>query len=274
MRELFLTELSVNLENGSNSLSKLVKLDVNYDAKSVEFCILGFIKRFKLNLDTIHSLIPAYKLNTEHKLGINLILRSLCSDALTALYLCTFLEPEDSTGFTIEQNVLTREFLISFQKIHQYENDFIKYFNVEGPIKEDYWEKIKREFPEFVTSNNSIKSKAELRGLHNEINRDYLLTDNGAFISEEAKFKRLAHVKLEGYVFFYVLFKYYSLFQHYTPEGHDLIAQEAKNDDFYLSATIDHVYMTAMNLAKMIGFDSTEITGLRAELNILSTKYF
>ncbi|MBY0425547.1 MAG: hypothetical protein K2Q22_07925, partial [Cytophagales bacterium] len=62
------------------------------DYKAYFLMIIG---KFRMNTESLIGLLPFFKQDHRHKLSLALILRCICSDILTALYLLSFIDNND-----------------------------------------------------------------------------------------------------------------------------------------------------------------------------------
>lgn len=235
------------------------------------------LERFDINLIAIENLLEVYKSIPKIKLPLSLILRSINSDSLTILYLSTFLDKE-KLGVNNELNIFQRDYIKFMEEFGKEELDFnIKYFQERTESIEKskfHLYELHKDYPELYKKVNkaySLKSNYELR----QSTPEFLFPDiterkrPHGFISEAYKYKRLKLIDSDRYgAQAYLLFKYYSQFQHISPVSSKMLGYNNKIlDDKFLLMSIENAIIGTNLILKVVTGD-----GDKSEIEIFISK--
>ena len=126
-----------DLEEINESLIKFIETSkinlISYNdiaLKGHSKCFLDIVVRFRFNSESLLALLPIFKQDYRNKISINLILRAICSDMLTGMYLVTFIDNKDSerTSLGNELTAISSEFALSAIDILTIESEVLEYF--------------------------------------------------------------------------------------------------------------------------------------------------
>jgi len=222
---------------------------IMFDATTVEnyaWYLLDIFARFRLNIEGLLNLMDSFYEDFRLKVCVNLILRAICSDILTALYLATFYDKEDPelVGLKNELDLLHSEFLKSIKQTIEEEHIFLDFFktNQETTLEEkkEWFNKVATEL---LDENGKFKTKKKIRETTNPKIK-LGLTDSGSFLTEIEKFNRIKDKGYGQFGFVFIGFKYYSQFQHFSQASKSLIENNPLRDTFFMSLTLDNMLMT------------------------------
>ncbi|MCD4675282.1 MAG: hypothetical protein K8S18_04705 [Desulfobacula sp.] len=256
------------------SKRKGILVDSSDDVKKFYVHVL---ERFDVNLIAIVELLEIYTHNPTIKLPLFLILRSVNSDFLTILYLSTFPD-KDQISAKNELKIFLKDYVKSIEEFGKEELAFNeKYFSerIESIEKSKFHLKdLHNDFPDLFKETNgeySMNTTVELR----KSSPDYLFPDlkqrklPSGFISEAYKYRRLKFIGNDRYgAQAYLLFKYYSQFQHISPMSSKMLGYNNKIlDNKFLLMSIENVIIGANLILKIVTGD-----GAKSEIEIFISK--
>lgn len=248
-KERFLKEASQLKQLLTNILDFYKKNLILFNGKQTKHYsayLLDIIARFRYNCESLVNLMDPFSADFRLKISINLILRSITSDQLTALYLLTFYDKRDNSlqGLKNELDVISAEYLHYVKKTLKEDHDLLVNLGFEKP--ENYEKKrnwYKNLAPDLLDENGDILKKKKLRETTPAFLKDGI-TNQGSFLTENQKFERIKEKGFADYAFIFIAFKYYSQFQHYTLMSKKYIEHKPFHDTFYMALTLDHMLMT------------------------------
>jgi hypothetical protein len=245
----------------------------NRNTENFTHYFLDIFARFRYNSEGLLALMDSFHNDYRLKICTNLLLRCICSDALTALYLLTFYDKSetDNTSLKNELDLISSEYLHSIKQIIEEENQLLE------SLKINIFQTIqnKKEWfinlaPELIDTYGKIKNRDQIRATTKPEIKSELKT-TGIFLTENEKFQRIKEKGFADYAFIFIAFKYYSQFQHFTLMSKKLIETKLFCDTFYMALTIDHMLMTTdiiLQIAKSPNTDfSSELNGIREAIN-------
>lgn len=213
----------------------------------------------------------AFKEDYRLKVCVNLLLRSICSDVLTAIYLLTFYDKDDPENISLknELDIISTEYLRSVKKIIEEDHELMTLLSIEPTTSIEE----KRKWYNSVSENLSnedgkLKTKNQIRLTTNDEIKEGLKT-GGLFISEDEKYQRIKDKGFTQFGFAFTIFKYYSQFQHFTLSSRDLIEHEPFHDTFFMSLTIDQMLMT---IDLILQISNTQNPDFRAQIKTIRDK--
>ena len=229
---------------------------------------LDIFARFRYNCEGLINLLNAFKEDYRLKICVNLLLRSICSDVLTAIYLLTFYDKDDLENKSLknELDIISTEFLRSMKKTMVEDHELLKIHNISQSLSiEEKRESFNNVAKKLLNEEGEIKSRSQLRLTTKEEIKDGLKT-NGPFITEEEKYIRIKNKGFAQFGFSFTVFKYYSQFQHFNLVSKELIENKPFHDTFLMAFTIDQMLMT-MDLILQVAKSSN--SNFREEIKIL-----
>ena len=245
--------------------------------------------RFDVNLRTLQLILPHITNIIEYNLPLSLILRSINSDILSTYYLNSFILPIDSDlcGFKNELKVFDKDFVGFLKEFGEEELNLMKencpqwenYIKIlEAKVKEHY-----DNYSEFYLENKGKKkivSNSEIRKTTPTIFfiNTNSLNESSKFISEKYKYNRIKEIGQSLYCgHAFLSFKYYSQFQHISPEAIKLLYKNRDNLDYkFLLLTIQNIIFSTNLILKNIldnGF-ANELEPCFKRIDKLITKEF
>lgn len=248
-KERFLNEVS-GLKKILKQILQFYKKNLSLfnglQTKNYTAYLLNIIARFRYNCESLEHLMDPFASDFRLKISLNLILRSIAADQLTALYLLTFYDKKDNSleGLKNELKIISAECLYSVKKTLREDHDLLVKLGLEKP--EDF-EKKQKWFenlaPELLNENGKILTKKKLRET-TPVNLKEGINNQGSFLTESKKFEHIKEKGFADYGFIFVAFKYYSQFQHFNLMSKKLIEYKPLHDTFYMALTLDHMLMT------------------------------
>ena len=248
---------------------------VNFHARIVEnyaSYFLDIFARFRLNIEGLLNLMDSFYEDYRLKVCVNLILRAICSDILTSLYLATFYDKEDPENIALknELDLLRSEYLKSSKQTIEEEHIFLGLFNTNQKTTLEEKNKLFNKIAaELLDENGKLKTKKQIRETTNPKIK-LGLTDSGSFLTEIEKFNRIKDKGLGQFGFVFIGFKYYSQFQHFNQASKSLIENNPLRDTFFMALTLENMLMTIdiiLQLAKTPNEKfQTEIIAIREKL--------
>ncbi len=173
-------------------------------------------------------------------------MRSICADILTAIYLETFYNKNDSkqTALKNELEIISSEYLKFVKQTLEEDYELLKLSNIPN-IKSlesriDWFNSLSEDL---IDEKGNVKSKKVIRESKSSTFKKEL-DNTGNFLTENQKFK---HLKKNGYAnfgFVFIAFKYYSQFQHFNPMSKKLIEAKPFTDTYYMALTIYYMLRT------------------------------
>ncbi len=244
---------------------ELLKINLTlFNAKEVKNyskSLLDIVARFRYNTESISNLMDAFSKDYRLKCSINLILRSICSDSLTALYLITFYNEQDREHVALknELDILSSEYALFVRKSLEANHEFLVRYglNFDATFEEKLdW--FHNEFSGLIDKDGKVLSKKSFRETTpDEVKKT--LDNAGKFISEEQKYERIK--KSYGhYGYLFINFKYYSQFQHFNPMSQKMIERSPLNDTKMMIRTLDHMMNISLILFKIAGSANNHLT--------------
>ena len=222
---------------------------IAFNARTVEnyaSYLLDIFARFRLNIEGLLNLLDSFYEDYRLKICVNLILRAICSDILTALYLATFYDKEDPEHIALknELDLLRSEYLKSSKQTIEEEHIFLELFEANQKTTLEEKNKLFNKFAgELLDKNGKLKTKKQIRETTNPKLKLGLI-DSGSFLTEIEKFNRIKEKGLGKFGFVFIAFKYYSQFQHFSQASKALIENNPFRDTFFMALTLDNMLMT------------------------------
>ncbi|MBN8837703.1 MAG: hypothetical protein J0I09_10615 [Sphingobacteriia bacterium] len=246
------------IQNALLEFLKFAKTNLqSYNGLTIESYDQHFLQifaRFRLNTEGLICLLDNFKEDYRLKISLNLLLRSICSDILTALYLLTFYDKSDTEKVALnnELNVISAEFLKSIIPTIEEEHEILEYFGVDQNIsldkkKEFFNLKAKNLFDDF----GKIKTKKKIRQTTSQLLKEGL-NDNGFFLTESEKYKRIKEKIGKDFGYIFIAFKYYSQFQHFNLYVGNLTNNKPFMDLFFMFNTIDNMLLTTEQIMTIV----------------------
>ncbi|MGZ3857696.1 MAG: hypothetical protein ACXVKO_15670 [Bacteriovorax sp.] len=241
------TELLKKSLEGILEFSKSNLLFFNgVQTENFSYYFLEIFVRFRLNCEGLLTLVPSFQEDYRLKVCTNLLLRSICSDVLTAIYLLTFYDKDDAENISLrnELDVISAEYLRSAKKIIEEDDVLLSIHEIETPYSiEEKREWFTNVAASLLTEEGNIKSRGQIRLTTKEEIKEGL-KPSGGFITEDEKFQRIKVKGLSQFGFSFTIFKYYSQFQHFSLVSRKLIENKPFYDTFLMAFTIDQMLMT------------------------------
>ncbi len=241
-KEKFIREIEDLREILTNTLNFaknwLVKFN-GVELKNYSANFIDIFARIRYNIEGLLNLLDSFANDYRLKACINLILRSICSDILTALYLRTFYDKNDPENNAVknELEIISSEYLHSAKQIGE---EIHKLLDLPLDKSKIWFENFASEL---LNEKGQIKGRAELRTSTNVSIKEGL-KDSGNFLTENEKFKRIEARGFSSFRAVFVAFKYYSQFQHFTTRSNDFIKSKPFLDIFLMALTLDHTLQT------------------------------
>ncbi len=242
------------------------------ETKNYTNCFLDILARIRYNLEGLSNLLSCFEEDYRLKISVSLLLRSICADQLTILYLLTFYDKEDESNIAVknELDVISSEYLQYVKKTLREDHDLLVLLGFEK--ESAYSEKViwfNKLAPELIKESGKIKTRTELRETTpNKIKEG--LKPYGNFLSENEKSNRIKEFGFAKFGFIFIAFKYYSQFQHFTTMSKKIIEYSPLYDTYYMALTLDHMLITtdiALKFVKSPNVDyGEEITIIRNKI--------
>lgn len=207
---------------------------------------LEIVARFRYNSEGLLNLLDSFEKDYRLKICLNLLLRSICSDCLTALYLYTFYDKNDKENIAIknELDLISSEYLRYLKQTTEEDYELTK--SLKLPMTETIEERrnwVNSLAPELLDKQGKIKGREEIRQT-SAINIKEGLKKSGSFLTENEKYQRIKEKGFAQYGFIFLAFKYYSQFQHFSLMSKKIIESKPFHDTLYMAMTIDHMLIT------------------------------
>lgn len=232
---------------------------------------LQILARFRFNCEGLLNLMHPFHNDYRLKICTNLLLRSICADSLTALYLLTFYSKNDKEHVSIknELDLISSEYFLAAEQITKEEHNFMNQKGKEdGQILEEKLGRLYAEFSHLIGDNGKIKTRGQIRSTTlPEIKEG--LKPNGKLLTENEKFQRIKGMGMGEYGFLFLAFKYYSQFQHFNLVSKRLIEEKPFHDTFYMAWTLDCMVMVTDMLLQMTKSPNPDF---REELSSIRSK--
>ncbi|HPR31012.1 MAG TPA: hypothetical protein PLK12_02910 [Prolixibacteraceae bacterium] len=205
---------------------------------------LSILNRIGINITSIHILSKNF-LEQNVSSSIALLFRACISDMILGYYLISFTNNEKS--FEGEIKVKNVEFLKYVQRVGPKEQKLLSKgsnntkININEFIKrnfKDYLEKTDNQEEIFYKSNSDIRKECES-------NPTLLNNDLNLKLTEENLFKNLGEINTKAEDHFdsiYIIWRYYSQFQHFTHLGRVFMKDSKKNILYYFMGTLIETY--------------------------------
>lgn len=240
------------------------------------------IKRVRANVEGVIQLCDSYAQTSNILVPIAQILRSLLTDFLTAYYLFTFYDENDSdhTSFSNELKLLDRDAYCSVQEWMKVEEDLHKYNEHFASISPERIEArkttINESFSDIFNEDGSIKTTIAVR---QSSDRKFFIEgekihEPSRTVSEKYKIERLKRMEYFKMLDGYMLYKYFSQFYHESKLFQHLIAKDTVNENFtYLRWAFIPVYHMMDNTFRLFmkgeNHFSKRLEGLKLELEAI-----
>lgn len=208
---------------------------------------LDIFTRFRLNSEGLYNLLDPFYKDYRLKICINLLLRSICSDILTSLYLLSFYDKNDEDNISLknELTLISSEYLRYVKRTMEEDHELLLQLKIPCPLTiEEKRNWINTIAPDLLDNKGNIKNRKQIRATTKpEIKEE--LKDNGTFLTEEEKFQRIKLKGFANYRFVFIAFKYYSQFQHFTLMSKKYNEFPPFVDTYYMALTLDHMLMVS-----------------------------
>lgn len=214
---------------------------------------LQILERFRFNCEGLLGLMPSFYNDYRLKICINLLLRSICSDSLTALYLLTFYSKDDKDNISIknELDVISSEYYLAQKQIIEEDYEFLKLLGrTDGQSIEEKMRQLNAKFSHLLDESGKILNREKIRASTKPDIKEGL-NPNGKFLTENEKFQRIKKKGSGKFGFLFLGFKYYSQFQHFNITSKKLIEEKPLHDTFYMAFTLDNMMMVTDLLLRM-----------------------
>lgn len=231
---------------------------------------LDILARFRYNIEGLSTLLDSFHNDYRLKCCINLLLRSICSDSLTALYLLTFYDKSDTDNISVknELDLISSEYLHFVKQTLEEDHQLLENWKIQ-PLetideKRNWFANLA---PELIDSDGKIKKRSQIRSTTSSKIKGELKL-NGSFLTENEKYQRIKENGFADYGFIFIAFKYYSQFQHFTLMSKKYIENKPFTDTYYMALTIDHMLMVTdiiLQISRTPNPDfRSELNGIRA----------
>lgn len=256
----------------------IIQINKRNKLKPLQIVSNNLLNRTQINREALILLLENYKLKRSAILPIGLLIRSILSDFITFCYLSSFSDKNDVDEISIqnELKLLERDYLMAMIEvgeiegnIHQYNKNIpTKFKNREAyelalnDVKELYKHLYKGENPQ-----NDLKEPKELRATSFteffDSKEEFEKPHN--FITEKYKWKRMIKRGFSKYVIVFTAFKFFSQFQHYSPDSAILTREITEPHAFFhlLMAFDSMIIVTHMQFQVIDGKESKYLPRLR-----------
>ncbi|MCK4663497.1 MAG: hypothetical protein KAT68_11570 [Bacteroidales bacterium] len=248
-----------------NKLIELDGIELNYYQRF----LIYHIERFRIITESLISILNLMQNDIRHKLSLSLLLRSVNSDFLTILYLSTFYNTNKDNQIAInnEINIFLKDYIKFIEKINIEEPEVKKHFHNISEVfiknQEYVLNNLHTEYKNLYKHKNGefkLKSNFEIR--ESTPDSFFVNNDRKEKITEKYKFERLKKYGKEKFGMAYIIFKYYSQFQHVSPMDNRLLRNNPQIIDYkLLIQSIENLFI-ATNLGLKMGtpkHDGSEI---------------
>jgi hypothetical protein len=230
-------------------------------------CFIGLLGKVRTNIESINSLFHLLRKDVKFKISINLLYRCIVDDIINFVYLLLFIDTNDINQISLgnELNVFHKEFLVSIMDATKakliHDNEFSILTVKES---EDAGESILyviKNNPELIKENGKGAANAEIRKGTNHYFLEKLKKINGSnnlFLTEATKLSYIESSNFEHYNQLKYLFKYFSQFQHYTPESINLIHKNMDTDIYNYVNTVEEVLYVIQVSLTILNFENKE----------------
>lgn len=230
------------------------------------FVLLDILSRINFNLEGLVQLYKQFIVQQDMRVPINLLYRGCLADVLTGLYFLDFLSDEKS--FINEIEVMNLDYAKYSKFVIENEPKLIK--TMPDEEIESYINKMKIDY---ISENSllfnslldwKLKSPSALR--INSQNKFFKnKADRNISIKESTKYDTiLNNNEIKHLAPAYLLFRYFSQYQHYTFNGRGTLGIEPEVDIKYYYISIMLICETAYIMLKVIGVSDKFLLSLKS----------
>lgn len=229
------------------------------------FVFLDILQRINFNLEGLVQLYKQFIVQEDMRFSINMLYRGCLSDVLTGLYFLHFYKDENS--FENEINVMNLDFAKFSEFIIENEPYIIRTLDeekIEEFIKANKEKHIKRN-PDIFKNEKEWKLKKALE-LRTDSDDKFFISNRhkSGDITESTKFDViLSNENLKHLSPTYLLFRYFSQYQHYSFNGRKTITIETEYDIQKYYVSIMMINESAHIFLKIIGVKDEMLVPLR-----------
>ncbi len=212
--------------------------------------LLNIIERFYFNSLSLIPLLELFIKEPRYKLSIALILRTCLSDLLTAIYLITFkrTSKEDSKGFSNEVKALSLEYVKAVEFILKQEHHFVKIHDQEEQLKNHYTTN-----HEYYKLENQEYKPINIKEIRSEGSQEYFsVNDIGQRLTEKAKYERILNGPLKDYGNVYLLYRFYSQYEHISPKSRLLLNFDSLYEFFRMIESVAYILDGTIAICQVI----------------------
>ncbi|MEI6697188.1 MAG: hypothetical protein WCO13_14125 [Bacteroidota bacterium] len=229
------------------------------------FVFLDILQRINYNLEGLVQLYNQFIVQEDMRFPINMLFRGCLSDVLTGLYFLHFFEDENS--FINEINVMNLDFAKFSKFIIENEPYIIKTID-EEKIEEFIQfnkEKYIKSNPVLFRSENDWEIKKALELRTDSVDKFFINAKNkNGDINESTKFDViLSNENLKHLTPTYLLFRYFSQYQHYSFNGRKTLIIDTEYDIQKYFVTIMMINESIHMFCKIIGVKDEMLVHLR-----------
>lgn len=166
-----------------NEILKTLLVDLNgVNTKKYEHYLWNIISRYRYNIEGVISIIPLVINDSRIKISLNLLLRSIASDIITAYYLMCFYDIKGNPTIALknELEILSAEYMMFLKGIKEIETEKKK--------NKVFDNKLIKLHDKLFNIDGTVKNKKDIRktseGDYLEILKEF---NGGIFISEQQK---------------------------------------------------------------------------------------
>lgn len=247
-----------------NYLSVVLRNANNLEQEPNFQCFINLLGKIRINLESINLLIPLLKKDVKFKISINILYRCIVDDIINLIYLFYFIDVTDKNQVSLENelNILHKEFLASIIEASKAKLVHDIRFNILSKEESDdadiIIQSLIKKYPSLLKEDGKgilpIKIRKTTNG--NILKLIDLKTGNG-FLTESTKLKFIEANNFDHYNQLKYLFKYFSQFQHYTPESITLIQRNLDNEIYNYANTIDEVIYVIELCVSLLNFEKS-----------------
>lgn len=228
--------------------------------------LLDVLSRINFNLEGLVQLFKQFKVQQDMRVPINMLFRGCLADVLTGLYFLHFYEDEDS--FINEIEVMNLDYANYSKFVIENQPKLIK--TLPDEEIESYINKMKKEYinenhelftnlTDWKTKNPSVlRLKSQNKFFNSKEERNSKITELSKYntILSNNEIKHLAPT--------YLLYRYFSQYQHYTFKGRDTLGinPELEIRHYYISIML--INETAHMMLKVIGVQDESLLTLKS----------
>lgn len=230
---------------------------------------LNLLGTIRLNIEAINQLLHLLHDDYRFKTSTSLLYRSIVGDLITLNYLRGFIDLLDVNQVSLgnELNIFNKEYFLGVMEGLTAENDYNKndyQQRFEPIIDESKAIEAYKATSNLLDENGEWKKNAVLRETTNPSLVQKLkaagVNGNAKFISENEKIKFLKEINFENHLQLKFLFKYYSQFQHFSPNTIHLVNSDV---DYTLNT-----YKHCVNLVIIFIKNSIQLFFVKDEASI------